>query len=183
MSFTTDATGDLALLNLATQGVHLWDLKDRVLVRKFQGASQGYYVIHSCFGGVNQKFIASGSEDNKVYIWHRNREKPIAIFSGHSRTVNCVSWNPKYPQLLASASDDATVRIWAPQRINPANFYRSGRAQQMPCQNGQASGACCISSLLTGQHQHCSSHPTGSESTSGEDSNNPSPGSSSPAMT
>ncbi|GFR22318.1 WD repeat-containing protein 26 [Trichonephila clavata] len=47
---------------LETQGVHLWDIEDRVLVRKFQGVTQGYYTIHSCFGGVNQVFIASGSE-------------------------------------------------------------------------------------------------------------------------
>ena len=40
----------------------MWDAVDRVLVRKFQGVSQGTYTIHSCFGGVNNDFIASGSE-------------------------------------------------------------------------------------------------------------------------
>ena len=65
MSFTVDATDRLALLNVATQGVHLWDLEDRILVRKFQGVTQGFYTIHSCFGGVNQNFIASGSEGNR----------------------------------------------------------------------------------------------------------------------
>ena len=49
------------------QGVHLWDLKDKVLVRKFQGVTQGFYTIHSCFGGVNQDFLASGSE-GKMHI-------------------------------------------------------------------------------------------------------------------
>lgn len=62
MSFTVDATDRMALLNVATQGVHLWDLEDRCLVRKFQGVTQGFYTIHSCFGGLNQDFIASGSE-------------------------------------------------------------------------------------------------------------------------
>lgn len=46
------------------QGVHLWDLQDRVLVRKYQGVTQGFYTIHSCFGGHNEDFIASGSEGN-----------------------------------------------------------------------------------------------------------------------
>ncbi|XP_053211960.1 WD repeat-containing protein 26-like [Panonychus citri] len=116
ISFSTDETGRLALLNVSSQGVHLWDLEDRILVRKYQGVTQGYYTIHSCFGGVNQVFIASGSEDHKVYIWHTKREKPIAVLSGHSRTVNCVSWNSKYPQMLASASDDSTIRIWGPAK-------------------------------------------------------------------
>lgn len=124
------------------QGVHLWDLQDRVLVRKYQGVTQGFYTIHSCFGGHNEDFIASGSEgtsalsqrrhgslrffldlcltlhspstDHKVYIWHRRGELPIAELTGHTRTVNCVSWNPTIPGLMASASDDGTVRVWGP---------------------------------------------------------------------
>ena len=38
----------------------------------------------------------------------------IAVLSGHSRTVNCVTWNPVYPRVLVSASDDGTVRVWGP---------------------------------------------------------------------
>ncbi|XP_067420979.1 WD repeat-containing protein 26 isoform X3 [Emydura macquarii macquarii] len=67
MSFTISKNGRLALLNVATQGVHLWDLQDRVLVRKYQGVTQGFYTIHSCFGGHNEDFIASGSEVSKNY--------------------------------------------------------------------------------------------------------------------
>lgn len=66
MAFTLDKRDRLALLNVATQGVHLWDLRDRCLIRRFQGVTQGHFTIHSCFGGVNQDFIASGSEDNQV---------------------------------------------------------------------------------------------------------------------
>ena len=62
MAFTVDNSDRLALLNVATQGVHLWDLQDKCLVRKFQGVTQGHFTIHSCFGGVNQDFVASGSE-------------------------------------------------------------------------------------------------------------------------
>lgn len=49
-----------------------------------------------------------------MYIWHIRAEEPIATLTGHSRTVNCVSWNPVYHGLLASASDDCTVRLWGP---------------------------------------------------------------------
>ncbi|CAF0774903.1 unnamed protein product [Didymodactylos carnosus] len=113
MSFAVSKDGRLALLNIATQGVHLWDLEDKVLVRKYQGVTQGHYVNHATFGGPNEEFVASGSEDSKVYLWHRRQERPIMIFSGHTRTVNCVSWHPTLPLLFASASDDATVRIWS----------------------------------------------------------------------
>lgn len=56
--------------------------------------------------------------DNKVYVWHIKRELPIATLTGHSRTVNCVSWNPVYHQMMASVSDDFTVRIWGPRSFS-----------------------------------------------------------------
>ncbi|KAF4087996.1 hypothetical protein AMELA_G00077630 [Ameiurus melas] len=130
MSFTVSKSGRLALLNVATQGVHMWDLHDRVLVRKYQGVTQGFYTIHSCFGGHNEDFIASGSEDHKLYIWHKRSELPIAELTGHTRTVNCVSWNPVLPGLMASASDDGTVRVWG-----PAPFTESQEAERL--------GECC----------------------------------------
>ncbi|XP_022103779.1 WD repeat-containing protein 26-like [Acanthaster planci] len=114
MSFTISSNQRQALLSVAYQGVHLWDIKDKVLVRKFQGVTHGFYTIHSCFGGVNEKFIASGSEDNNVYIWHVKDEMPIAVLQGHTRTVNCVAWNPVLPNMLVSVSDDCTIRVWGP---------------------------------------------------------------------
>ena len=84
MSFITDNSDRYALLNIATQGVHMWDIRarylkktaileylsstdlSRALVRKFVGITQGFYTIHSCFGGLDQSFVASGSEDMKV---------------------------------------------------------------------------------------------------------------------
>lgn len=68
MTFVTNSTDRLALLNCSTQGLHLWDLEDKCLIRQFQGNTQGTYTIYSCFGGSNESFIASGSEDHKVVI-------------------------------------------------------------------------------------------------------------------
>ncbi|KAH8261076.1 hypothetical protein KR044_002879 [Drosophila immigrans] len=115
MTFSINSADRLALLNVSNQGLHLWDIEDKCLLRRFQGIRQSNFAIHSCFGGVNESFVASGSEDKVVYIWHLKREEPLAKLAGHTKTVNCVSWNPVYPSLLASASDDATVRIWGPK--------------------------------------------------------------------
>jgi len=130
MSFTTDQTDRYALLNIATQGLHMWDIRARSLVRKFNGITEGFYTIHSCFGGLDQSFVASGSEDNKVYIYHVKRDEPIAVLSGHTRTVNSVSWNPVYHQVLVSASDDNTVRVWGPasqfRHSHPSSSFNNG---------------------------------------------------------
>ena len=52
--------------------------------------------------------------DNNVYVWHTKKELPIAVLQGHSRTVNCVAWNPVLPNMLVSVSDDTTIRVWGP---------------------------------------------------------------------
>ena len=127
MSFSVNSTDRLALLNVQNQGLHMWDLRDKCLIRIFQGNSQNNLRIHSCFGGVNESFIASGSEDNNVCIWHIRQEEPLLKLTGHTRAVNCVSWNPVYPSLLASCSDDGTVRIWGPKLpVSSANGTFSG---------------------------------------------------------
>ncbi|CAL1361563.1 unnamed protein product [Linum trigynum] len=118
-SLSVSTNGDYFIVNLNSQEIHLWDVAckwDKPL--RFVGHKQDKYVIRSCFGGLNSSFIASGSEDSQVYIWNRRDPKPIEILSGHLMTVNCVSWNPRRHRMLASASDDGTVRIWGPSKGN-----------------------------------------------------------------
>ncbi len=100
----------------------MWDLKDRVLLRRYQGAIQNNYMSFCSFGGVNENFIASGSEDNRVYIWHIKQEQAVCVLEGHTRNVNCVSWNPVIPGLVASASDDGTIRLWGPSQYANGNY-------------------------------------------------------------
>lgn len=115
MAMALNAADTMLLLNVANQGVHLWDVRARALVRRFRGLSQGHFTIHACFGGAHQDFIASGSEDNKVYIWHMSGEEPVAAVAGHSRCVNAVAWNPVHHDVLASVSDDYSLRLWGPR--------------------------------------------------------------------
>ncbi|KAI5075350.1 hypothetical protein GOP47_0009924 [Adiantum capillus-veneris] len=112
-SLSVSKDGRYLLVNLVSQEIHLWDMMDSAkLLFKYSGHRQTRYVIRSCFGGFNQAFVVSGSEDSQVYIWHRGNGEILEVLPGHSGTVNCVSWNPVNPYMFASASDDHTIRIW-----------------------------------------------------------------------
>jgi len=112
-SLSLSGDGQSLIVNLNSQEIHLWKINESCTVpEKFMGHKQDKFVIRSCFGGSNSSFIASGSEDSQVYIWKRHVEMPIKVLHGHTMIVNCVSWNPARPHMLASASDDRTVRIW-----------------------------------------------------------------------
>jgi len=104
-----------ALVNHAPDEVHLWDLFTGRLARKYTGQRQGRHIIRSCFGGVDGNFVVSGSEDGKVYVWHRDRGILLDVLAGHGAgSVNSVAWNPRNTQMFASCSDDHTIRLWEP---------------------------------------------------------------------
>lgn len=59
------------------------------------------FVLRPCFGGYNEAFIACGSDDTQVYLWHRDTGKLLGVLPGHSGTVNCCSWSPTNYQMVA----------------------------------------------------------------------------------
>ncbi|KAK9093229.1 hypothetical protein Syun_028140 [Stephania yunnanensis] len=118
-SFSLSMDSKFLLVNLLNQEIHLWTIDgDCRLIAKYKGHKRSRFVIRSCFGGFEQTFIASGSEDSQVYIWHRTTGELVGALPGHSGAVNCVSWNPANPHMLASASDDRTIRIWGLNGVN-----------------------------------------------------------------
>ncbi|XP_009758206.1 WD repeat-containing protein 26 homolog [Nicotiana tabacum] len=122
-SFVLSMDSKYLLVSLWNQEIHLWNIEGTVkLISKYKGHKRSRFVVRSCFGGLDQAFVASGSEDSQVYIWHRSSGELIETMAGHSGTVNCVSWNPANPHMLASASDDHTIRIWGLNQVNMKHY-------------------------------------------------------------
>ncbi|KAJ4487725.1 WD40-repeat-containing domain protein [Lentinula aciculospora] len=102
-----------ALISHSPDEIQLWDLRLGRLSCKFTGQRQGRHVIRSCFAGLNDSFVVSGSEDGNVYVWHRETGDLLEVLSGHGPgSVNSVAWNPANERMFASCSDDNSIRIW-----------------------------------------------------------------------
>uniref|UniRef100_A0AC35U6N5 LisH domain-containing protein n=1 Tax=Rhabditophanes sp. KR3021 TaxID=114890 RepID=A0AC35U6N5_9BILA len=115
VEFSVDRDEKNLIITTKNIGILLFNINLKQITQKFLGASHSSYLIYSSFGGPSYKFIASGSEDSKVVIWNKNTDTPTVELLGHSKMVNAVSWNPLNQTLLASCSDDGSVRIWGPE--------------------------------------------------------------------
>lgn len=68
-SFELSADNRYVLVSLWNQEIHLWYIEGSVkLVAKYKGHKRSRFVVRSCFGGLDQSFIASGSEDSQVLL-------------------------------------------------------------------------------------------------------------------
>lgn len=68
-SFSLSKDDKFLLVNLLNQEIHLWSIVgDLKVMAKYKGHKCSRVVIRSCFGGSEQAFVASGSEDSQVYI-------------------------------------------------------------------------------------------------------------------
>lgn len=66
-SLSVSGDSKFFIVNLNSQEIHMWDVAgkwDKPL--RFMGHKQHKYVIRSCFGGLNNTFIASGCENSQV---------------------------------------------------------------------------------------------------------------------
>ncbi|KAL6506816.1 hypothetical protein OROHE_022253 [Orobanche hederae] len=108
VSFSISGDGKFCLVSLANERIHVYSTEgdhQPKRVAKYKGHKRTRFDVRSCFGGFEERFVASGSEDSQVYIWHRDSGELVHRLEGHGAVVNCVSWNPVNPHMLATGSD------------------------------------------------------------------------------
>ncbi|KAL9989008.1 hypothetical protein ACROYT_G003512 [Oculina patagonica] len=84
-------------------------------------AYTGKYYCAFIYGDVADKLVTSGAEDHCAHVWNRHFGAKLATLKGHSDIVNCVAFNPVNQEMLVSASDDHTIRVWKSRQLSKLN--------------------------------------------------------------
>ncbi|KAF5869620.1 putative wd domain-containing protein, partial [Botrytis fragariae] len=103
------------LIHCNSGETRMLDIDTGETIRTFvSGDKGGEFIIRSSFGGANESFVVSGSEEGNVVIYHRENGSVVEKLEAHKKgCCNAVSWNPVNPRMFASAGDDGKVRIWS----------------------------------------------------------------------
>lgn len=121
------ADGRHLLVTTTTGGLQLFDLGEGLLparpaapvatfVPPGDSPGQTRSVVHSCLGGLEERFVLSGTEDGRVVMWARAGGAPVAQLGPHRGTVNAVAWSPARPDVCASVGDDGELHIYGVAR-------------------------------------------------------------------
>ena len=85
--------------------------KNQRVVAKYEGHTQEVCGLKWSF---NSNLLASGGNDNKLFIWSAHSSTPICKFSNHTAAVKGIAWSPHNHGVLASGggSADKTIKFW-----------------------------------------------------------------------
>ncbi|CAK7202734.1 hypothetical protein SEUCBS139899_005461 [Sporothrix eucalyptigena] len=86
--------------------------------------------------------LASGGAEGLVHLWSLNQDTPVATLTGHDQRVCRVEFHPS-GKYLASASEDATWRLWDVQRAGEEGA--SSNTAQILRQEGHSRGVYAVS--------------------------------------
>lgn len=97
----------------------LWNAESGNMVKRYTDA-HGYVVEDASFLQGNTRFVSCGG-DRDVFLWDVGSGKCIRRLKGHDKRVNAVEGMGE--DIVVSASDDRTARIWDLRSSNKAPIH------------------------------------------------------------
>ena len=90
-----------------------------------QGPAQEVCGVKWSFG---EDMLASGGNDNKLFIWSLKQQKEITRFHEHQAAVKAIGWSPHDHNLLASGGGtaDRCLKFWNTQTLEMINSVDTG---------------------------------------------------------
>ncbi|CUG00695.1 WD40 repeat-containing protein, putative [Bodo saltans] len=86
--------------------------QDGKTLRAYRHSSSAFGVDFDPVGG---RIIAVGCYDNKARLYHLESDRaiPVATLVGHEGEISQIAFNRQFPNILATTSNDRTVRVWS----------------------------------------------------------------------
>ncbi|KAH8118555.1 WD40 repeat-like protein [Phellopilus nigrolimitatus] len=107
--------------------------------RRFDGHCNIETVKDVNFIGVEDEFVASGSDDGNFFLWEKNSGRLHGIYEGDGSVVNVIENHPRLP-LVACSGIDTTVKLFAPTE-KQSSFSRMRNADAIIKRNSSDSTA------------------------------------------
>lgn len=122
MTVTWQDTSSLASGSM-DRDIILWNLSDGTEIRRLKGHSRGVSAL--CFMEDKEILISTGIDQN-VRVWNVTTGELIRSMNNHTHTVHNLALRPIATSLpmIASVSDDRTVRLWQPTIGRMVKFAR-----------------------------------------------------------
>ncbi|TQM61959.1 nSTAND1 domain-containing NTPase [Humibacillus xanthopallidus] len=102
------------LASVFDKEVHIFNAGTGELEQRLRAPDLLYAVDFSPDGS----YVVTGGYGGQVAVWRwgSSEPAPVATMLGHGGTIEDVSFSPARPDLLVSAADDGTVRLWQATR-------------------------------------------------------------------
>lgn len=91
----------------------LWDFTKGKPLKEYTGHENSKYCLTANFSITGGKWIVSGSEDNRVYIWNIQTRDIVQTLDGHTTPVMCAECHPLQNVIASCALEpDFSIKIW-----------------------------------------------------------------------
>ena len=90
--------------------VKVWGLNSNSAHYTLEGSEAGVCCV-SYLSNDTRPYLLSSGEDTKIRVWDYHSKACVSVFEGHTDVVWGIKCNEEYP-LVASVSEDCTVRLW-----------------------------------------------------------------------
>jgi len=131
-----DPNGEIKILVTSNDSrVRIYNLRDKSLETKFKGHENTCSQIRATFRD-DMKYIISGSEDRRVYIWNvapeggeknSNKKRPMEFFEAASAIVTVAVMAPTKTRQLLAASNDPIYDLCRPPPVTLVSKSEEGR--------------------------------------------------------
>ena len=76
----------------------------------------------------DENYLASGGNDNKLFIWSLKHQGEVTRFSQHNAAVKAIGWSPHQHNILASGGGtaDRCIRFWNMQTLTMSDCIDTG---------------------------------------------------------